>query len=108
MKNSNIARIVLIVLFLLFVGLYLVGNSTYYDYDVTSKTRLTEEQIKKFEEDIKNGKSVDVEEYLKEGQKNYDNVISKATLDISKTISSSFDKALSYFFNKLNDAMQER
>ena len=108
MKQGSIARVVLLILFLLFVGLYLVGNSNYYDYDTVQKTRLTEEQIEIFEEDVKNGKAVDVEDYLKINEKNYDNAISRATLTISNTISKSFDKALTYLFGKLNDVMNEK
>ncbi len=106
MKGANIARIILLVLFILFVGLYLVGNSNYYDYEAANKTRLTEEQIKIFEQDIKEGNAVDVEKYLQLNEKNYDNPVSKATLNISKTISKSFDKALNYVFGKINEAME--
>lgn len=107
MKSSGIFRIILLVLFILFAGVYLVGNSGYYDYDVTAKTRLTEEQIKKFEEDIKNGEAIDVDSYLELNEKNYDNKISKTTLDVSKKISTTFDKAITFIFEKLNDAMME-
>ena len=91
----------------MFVGVYLVGNSSYYDYEAASKSRLTKEQIKKFEEDVKNGNAIDAKEYLQINEKNYDNPISHATLDISKTISNSFDRALNYLFGKINDVMEE-
>ena len=107
MKSSGIFRIVLLVLFILFAGVYLVGNSGYYDYDVTFKTRLTEQQIKEFEEDIKNGEVIDVDSYLELNEKNYDNKISKTTLDISRKISITFDKAITFIFEKLNDVMME-
>lgn len=107
MKSSNIARIVLSILFILFVGLYLVGNSNYYDYEASIKTRLTEEQIKQFEEDISEGKAVDVENYLELNKKDYANPISDTTLKISKTISESFEKGLYFVFEKINQAMEE-
>lgn len=105
MKSGNVARIVLLVLFVIFVGLYMVGNSDYYDYDVASKTRLTEEQILQFEKDLAEGRPVDVEDYLKLNEKDYDNVISDTTLHISNTISKTFDKALNYLIDKLNAVM---
>ncbi len=108
MKGSAVARIIILILFILFVGLYLVGNSTYYDYEAASRTRLTKEQIKIFEQDIKEGNAIDVEEYLKKNEKNYDNPISNATLNISKTISKSFDKALNYVFKKISAVMEEK
>lgn len=107
MKSSGIFRIIILIFFILFVGLYLVGNSGYYDYDVTFKTRLTEEQIREFEEDVKNGEVIDVNSYNELNEKNYDNKVSKTALSISKKISITFDKALNYLFNKLNDVMME-
>lgn len=105
MKKGNIARIVILILFIMFIGLYIVGNSNYYDYEASSKTRLTEEQIKIFEQDVKEGSAVDIENYLKLNEKNYANPISDATLNISTTISKSFDKALNYVFKKINNVM---
>jgi len=106
-NSGGIFRIVLIVLFILFVGLYLVGNSGYYDYETTEKTRLTEKQIEQFEEDLKNGVAIDVDNYLELNEKDYDNKISKTTLDISKKISTTFDKAITFLFHKLNDVMMD-
>lgn len=108
MKKANIARIIILILFIMFIGLYLVGNSNYYDYESASKTRLTEEQIKIFEQDVKEGSAVDIENYLKLNEKNYANPISDATLNISKTISKSFDKALKYIFSKIDNAMKKQ
>ena len=105
MKQGNIARIIILILFIMFIGLYLIGNSNYYDYERSSKTRLTEEQIKIFEQDVEAGKKVDVENYLKLNEKNYDNLISDTTLNISTTISKTFDKALNYLFKKIDAAM---
>jgi len=108
MKGSNVARIIILILFILFIGLYLVGNSSYYDYEAVKKSRLTEEQIRVFEQDLKDGKSIDLEDYLTKNEKKYNNPISDATLEISKTISKSFDKCLNYLFEKINNAMEER
>ena len=108
MKGGNVARIVLLVLFILFVGLYLVGNSAYYDYEAASRSRLTEEQVRIFEQDVQEGKAIDIENYLKLNEKNNDNLISRTTLNISNTISKSFDRALNYVFGKINDVMNER
>lgn len=107
MKGANISRIIILILFIMFAGVYLVGNSNYYDYEAMNKSRLTEEQIKLFEKDVKDGTAIDIENYLKLNEKNYGNPISDATLNISTTISKSFDKALNYVFKKINDAMNE-
>lgn len=103
--KGNIARIIILILFVFFVGLYLIGNSEYYDYEERNKSRLTNEQIKIFEEDVKEGNAIDVENYLKLNQKNYSNPISETTLNISNTISKTFNKGLNYLFKKINSAM---
>ena len=105
MKNKDIPRIIILILFIMFIGLYLVGNSNYYDYEAATKSRLTEEQIKIFEQDLEEGNAVDIENYLKLNEKNYNNPVSDATLNISTTISKSFDKALNYVFKKIDAAM---
>lgn len=105
MKNGNIARIIILILFIMFIGLYLVGNSNYYDYEASSKTRLTESQIKLFEQDVEDGNAIDIENYLKLNEKNYNNRVSDIALNISTTISRTFDKALNYMFKKIDNAM---
>ncbi len=107
MKGENLIRILFLTLFILFIGLYLVGNSNYYDYEAANKTKLTKEQIELFEQDLEEGKAIDTLDYLKLNEKNYGNPISDATLTISKTISKSFDKALNYIFKKINAVMEE-
>ena len=68
MKNSRKAWIVFRrILFFLFI-LFLINNfsvtSGYYEAKVHEKTVLTQEQIKKFESDVKNGEYVDINDYV--------------------------------------------
>lgn len=104
--KENIARIIILILFILFIGLYLVGNSGYYDYEEAKKTRLTKEQIEIFEEDLKEGNAIDIENYLELNKKDYSNIISDTTLNISTTISKTFSKALNYAFKKIDNAIE--
>lgn len=50
-------------LVLLFFFFFFVGDIIYKNR-LTTKTILTEEQIKKFEEDVKNGVNIDINDYV--------------------------------------------
>lgn len=52
------------VLFMAFFTLYTAGKAGYYEYTQNQKKVFTEEQIKKFEQDVALGKEVDINDYL--------------------------------------------
>ena len=67
MKNKKINKFfwyVFLILFMSFATLYTAGKAGYYEYTQNQKKVLTEEQIKKFEEDVALGKEVDISDYL--------------------------------------------
>ena len=105
MKN-NIFITLLFVLFLLFIGLYIIGNSSYYDYDAARRTRMTSEEIEYFEQELDNGSEIDINGYLSNDDKNYDNLISDTTMQLSNKLSKSFSKALNFLLNGINKALQ--
>lgn len=67
MKNSRkawvIFRRVILILFIIFIINYFQVESGYYNDQQTMKTILTEEKIREFEEDVKNGEFVDIKDY---------------------------------------------
>ena len=75
--KSNLMKLILILSFTIFVASYFVEKTGYYDYKLQEKTILTSEQIKKFEQDLKDGKKVDIEEYFKKNEKDYSNNITR-------------------------------
>lgn len=101
MKVEQIAKTIVITLILLFLGLYLTQSSSYNEFEQRRKTALTNEQIKRFEQDVKDGKQIDVEKYLKENEKDYSNKVSDFTLATSKKIEQAFHSGLEYFFKKI-------
>lgn len=105
MNRNNIIRIIFLTLVFLFIGLYFASNSGYIDYQSRNKTILTEEQIKKFENDVKENKPIDIENYITDKEEEYDNSISKLSLKVSHTIGEIFETALNYVFGKLENAM---
>ncbi len=77
-------KFILIVFLISFLILYFSFKTGYIEYQNKKKTTLTNEQIKKFESDVKSGKDVDITSYLPKG-KNYKNKISSAGYKVSKT-----------------------
>lgn len=75
------------VLFITFVTLYISQSTGYYEYEQARKTAFTKEQIEQFEQDVKEGKEIDINEYLENTNKDYQNNISNFTLNISEGIS---------------------
>ena len=88
-KNSyDIFFRVLFVLFVIFLCLYAISISGFVDTRNSKKTLYTEEQIKKFENDVKNGEYVDITDYLVTEDIDYSNGFSRFGEDVSNTISS--------------------
>lgn len=64
-------------------------------YDVArNRTVLTEEQIEKFETDVKEGNYIDLNDYLETEKKDYDNGFSNISLNISNGIDTFLNKGL--------------
>lgn len=104
MKN-NFFRIMALTVFLIFLALYYSSNAGLIDYQAKNKTSLTEEQIKMFEEDVKNNVQIDLKKYIDNKEDKYDNNISKTTLKLSNTIGETVEGILNFVFGKLENAM---
>ncbi len=103
MLANKVARIILLILFLIFIALYISESTGYYDYGAYKKTLLTKEQIKKFEQDVKEGKDVSVKDYVGDLEKNYNNKLSNTGLTLSKNIEKYSKKAIETVFGALSD-----
>ena len=75
MKDKKPNRFLQIIglLFVVFIALFIAGKSGYYETSLNEKVALTDEQIKKFEEDVMNGEVIDVNTYILEERKDYAN-----------------------------------
>lgn len=105
MKN-NFIRIMSLTVFLLFLALYYSSNAGLIDYQSKNKTALTEEQIKMFEEDVKNNVEIDLKKYIEDTEEKYDNKISKTTLKLSNKIGETVQNTLNFLFGKLESVMR--
>jgi hypothetical protein len=100
-------KITFIVLAIAFVALYFSQITGYYEYELHKQVVFTEEQIKQFEADVAAGKNIDIEDYLKDYDKNYQNKISGTGLYLSEKISSGVRSGIRYIFESLNNLIDD-
>lgn len=100
-KSHSWFTYVFVVLFTSYLILFLASNNGYYEYKNKEKAVLTAEQIKKFEQDISEGKNVRLEEYIK--KQNYLEGTKKNTLlKISEKICDYTKKTITETFKVLS------
>lgn len=85
-NSKKLFNTIIFCLFTIFFCLYFASNNGYYEYENKQKTIFTDEKIKEFEDDLKNGKKIDIKNYLANENKNYNNKITKLGNTVSKII----------------------
>lgn len=99
-KKNYKFRIILYVLISVFGILYFASFTGYYENRISNQTRLTKEAIAQFENDISEGKPVDIKDYLEE-KKDYQNIYSNLGYTISNAIDVALNDGVSYLFKIL-------
>ena len=84
-KKKNIYLRILGILFMLYLSLMIAIDAGYYEKIMGEKTVITEEKMKEFERDIKEGKDVELYDYIKE-EKDYSNIFTKSGYNISHAV----------------------
>lgn len=85
-KKVNWFNKILIFLFVIFIGLFIASKSGYYETKVNKNVALTNEAIKQFEEDVLEGKQVDIESYVVDDDRDFSNGLTKAGDKLSSTV----------------------
>ena len=85
-ENSNVLIKVLLFMFIAFLIMYVSKEAGYYEYKAYTKSKLTEESIKKFESDIESGKDVSLKDYVVDDYVDYSNFVTKAGSNIGNNI----------------------
>ena len=98
MKYKNTFKIIFIFLFVIFLTMYISVGSNYYEYELHKKVMLTNEDIKKFEDDVKNNKEVDIDNYIS-SRVDYSNSFSKASTKVSKETKKYIKQGIEGIFN---------
>ncbi len=106
-KKGKIYKFIFYIFFVSFLVIYFSELTGYYEYQNHQKTTLTEEQIQKFEENIKNGNKVDINEYLISDTRKYNNSLSKLASKISDGISNIVNNGVEYAFKYVLKLIEE-
>ena len=106
-KKNKIYKFIFYVFFISFLVIYFSELTGYYEYQNHQKKDLTEEQIKKFEEDVKSGKEVDINEYIIVDTRKYDNKLSKLASKLSDGISDIVNSGVEYTFKYISKLVDE-
>ena len=99
-------KICFIILVLVFIGLYFSYKNGYYINRNKENMLYTEEMIKEYEEDLKNGVDISKKSYLKK-KDNYNNKYTNFSLKISKKIENGFDKVIKFLLKRITNTINE-
>ena len=106
-KLNKAFRYAILISFVTFFALYLSQSTGYFEYRNSKKVALTNEQIEKFEKDVKEGKNIDLEDYIGVNNKSYQNKVSKTGLSISNATEKVIQKIIGGSFKVLGDLVGE-
>lgn len=99
-------KMFVIISFAIYLTIFISNKYGYYEYQKLKQVTLTQEQIKKFEEDVKNGNNVEIEDYLDNVNVNYQTKLSQIGLNISNTLSKTISKGVDGFFSYVDKLIE--
>ena len=106
-NKKKIVKILLVLIFFVFVVSYIVEELGYYEYTLQNKMVMTNESIAKFEKDLKDGKNVILEDYIVDTHKDYTSTLTKGTIKISTKINSVLKEGIEGVFKVLGSFVEE-
>jgi hypothetical protein len=109
MKDKPIMKLfkyLFLILFMMYFAIFVMVNLGYYEYASYKKKVFTQDQIKKYEEDIKNNVHIDIEDYLVD-EEDFQEKPKRIGLKISELISNGCKEGVSEVFNFLNKVVNE-
>lgn len=77
---------IFLALLIAFFAIYVSSQTGYYDFELHNKTVLTEEKIKEFEQDVRDGKEINIKDYVVSAAPNYQNNVSKLGNKLSTSL----------------------
>ena len=85
-KKRNPFLTIIFILFLIYISIYILSVSGYYESKMHLKTTYTQEKIQEFEQDVKEGKEIDIYKYIEDDNKDYSNIFTKTSDEIGTFI----------------------
>lgn len=105
--SKSLIKLLSVVIIVIFIVSYFVSESGYYEYTMKQRTVITNEKIKEFEQDIKDNKEIDLEDYLDNDQVDYSNKITSLVYNISDNSNKLARKVIKALFKKLGSLVEE-
>ncbi|MEG0577201.1 MAG: hypothetical protein RR500_05035 [Bacilli bacterium] len=102
----KIFKFIILICLVSYTALFIMVNMGYYEYSSYQKKTLTEEQIKKFESDVKIGKKIDVSSYFAKNE-NFQELPKSTGSKVSEAVTSVTRKGITTFFKLLNKFIQD-
>lgn len=102
-KNSNYLLKFLLISFIFFLIIYFANETGYYEYKIYTKTKLTQESINQFEEDLKNNKDTSTKDYVIQEYTDYSNKLTKTGSKIGSFIEEMMHAAIKKSLEILSD-----
>ena len=106
-KKNWLFRFMFFIFFISFIVVYFSELTGYYEYQNYKRKVFTQAQIDKFEEDVKKGNKVDINDYLILENTNYDNNLSNVASKVSDGISKVVRKSVESVFKYISKLVDE-
>lgn len=93
-KKTNWFFRIVVLLFILYLSLSIAMETGYYESKLNEKTMLTKEGIKQFEQDVREGKNVDINNYITEKNRDFSNGATKTGVFLSSIVQDFMSKGI--------------
>ena len=101
MKYQKVIRFLFFTLLFIFLCSYFIENGGYYEYHLAHRRDLTTDQIQQFESDVKEGKNIDLHDYLQDRKIDYSSELTRRTSQASLKVNEYLKTVISGTFRFL-------
>lgn len=105
--SNKIIRVGFLILVLSFLAIYLLASNGYYATEEQKRSILTKEKMVLFEQDISQGKNVDLEEYMDSVYTSYESTLSDVCYKASKKINTYVKSGVESIFKIINNLIDD-
>lgn len=98
-KNSKVFWWILGCFLIIFIGLSIASETGYYESRVANQTHITASAIKQFEKDVKDGKNVQIEDYLEKASVDNSNTMSNLGNKFSKNVEDIINDGIAFMID---------
>ena len=107
MDKKKIFKVIFTYFFIAFIISYIIEKTGYYEYNLQNKTIMTNESIREFEKDLREGKDVTKEDYLVTTEKDYTSALTNTTNKVSIKVNKLLKKAVEGVFKIVGTFVEE-